>query len=104
MHAMDEPTSHMKPLRWLAHVPLVILPFLAAAAIEGPRLQHQVEGRVMAALAAAGQGWATFTVAGRDVEIRGLAPDRGAADAARAAVTATPGVRRVDVLARVPQP
>ena len=35
---MPGPTLHMKPMRWLAHLPLAILPFLAAAAIEGRRL------------------------------------------------------------------
>ncbi len=32
---MPGPTFDMKPMRWLAHLPLAILPFLAAAAIEG---------------------------------------------------------------------
>ena len=36
--AMPGSTLHMKPIRWLAHLPLAILPFLAAASIEGRRL------------------------------------------------------------------
>ena len=35
---MPKPTLTMNPMRWLAHLPLTILPFLAAAAIEGRRL------------------------------------------------------------------
>lgn len=35
---MPGTTHHMKPMRWLAHLPLAILPFLAAASIEGRRL------------------------------------------------------------------
>ena len=35
---MPGSTLHMKPMRWLAHLPLAILPFLAAAAIQGVRL------------------------------------------------------------------
>lgn len=93
--AMTAEPAGLKPKRWLAHLPLVILPLLAAAVIEGPRLKHDMEHRLAAALAAAGQGWAKVTVSGRDVEIRGAAPGQAAAGEARAVVTAQYGVRRV---------
>jgi hypothetical protein len=35
---MPKPTPKMRPMRWLAHLPLAILPFLAAAAIDGRQL------------------------------------------------------------------
>lgn len=92
---MRRSISSMKPLRWLAHLPLVILPFLAAMAIEGPRLRAAVQLNVATALAAAGQDWAKPIAVGRDVEIRGVAPSRAAVEAARAAAVATFGVRRV---------
>ena len=88
-------TSCMKPLRWLAHLPLVILPFLAAMAIEGPRLRAAVQLNVATTLAAAGQDWAKPIAIGRDVEIRGTAPNRAAVEAARAAAAGTFGVRSV---------
>lgn len=37
---MPKPTPTLKPMRWLAHLPLAILPFLAAAAIEGRQLDR----------------------------------------------------------------
>lgn len=37
---MAKPPPTMKPMRWLAHLPLVILPFLAAAAIQGRQLDR----------------------------------------------------------------
>ena len=84
----------MKPQRWLAHLPLAVLPFLAAAAIDAPRLQAGLAQRAEAALAAAGQDWARVTADGRDIEIRGEAPDAGALQRAQAAVTGIFGVRR----------
>ena len=83
-------------MRWVAHLPLVILPFLAAA-VESPRLERGVERRALAALVSSGNGWARVSVSGRDVEIRGMAPDRAAVEAARAIALATAGVRRVDM-------
>lgn len=97
---MSEGSSVFRPMRWLAHLPLVVLPFLAAAVIDGPRLGPRLERSVTAALAGAGQGWAKPTVFGRDVEIRGVAPDRAAVDLARAVVEGTAGVRRVDMRVR----
>ena len=94
---MIESSSDMKPLRWLAHLPLVILPCLAAAMLEGPRLPREIEQRVTLALAAEGQNWAKVQAQGRDVEIRGVAPSGAALDAARAAARATWGVRIVDM-------
>jgi hypothetical protein len=93
---MDEKPAILKPLRWLAHLPLVILPFLAAA-IDGPRMQRDVERRVAAALVASGHGWAKVAVDGQDAEIRGVAPSRAAVDSARRIAAATAGVRRVDM-------
>ena len=92
---MDEKHSRLKPGRWLAHLPLVILPLLAAVVIDGPHVKRNIEHRLTAALAAAGQGWAKVTVSGRDVEIRGIAPDRAAAGVAQAVAAASFGVRRV---------
>jgi len=94
---MAEEPARLKPQRWLAHLPLVILPLLAAAVIEGPRLRHDMEHRLTVALGAAGQAWAKVTVSGRDVEIRGTAPGRAAAGVAQAVAAATFGVRRVDM-------
>ena len=94
----------LKPLRWLAHLPLVILPFLAAAVVERPRLERDLATRVTAALVAAGQDWTTVIVDGRDIEIGGRAPNRAAADAARAAVASTFGVRRIDMRVGVAAP
>ena len=85
----------MKPLRWVAHLPLAILPFLSAASIEGWQLEPVMERRVRDALQAAGQDWAKPMADGRDVEIRGWAPSVAARDAARQAALETFGVRRV---------
>ncbi|WP_374329640.1 hypothetical protein [Aestuariivirga sp.] len=95
--AMDEKPARMNPKRWMAFLPLVILPLLAAAVIEGPRLRRMTEHQIAAALVAAGQGWAKVTVTGRDVEIRGEAPSPEAAAVARSLAAATFGVRRVDM-------
>ena len=94
---MTGPAAYMKPVRWVAYLPLVILPLLAARVTEGPRLVAAVEARVTEALSAAGQGWVKLMVDGRDIEIRGVAPDRAAADAAREAAAGTFGVRRVEM-------
>jgi hypothetical protein len=94
---MVQSRSYMKPLRWLAHLPLVILPFLAAMAVEGRGVKTTVQTQVTAALAVAGQEWAKPIAMGRDVEIRGIAPNRAAVEAARAAAAATFGVRRVNM-------
>ncbi|MCA3555208.1 BON domain-containing protein [Aestuariivirga sp.] len=94
---MRDHTPYVRPLRWLVHLPLAILPFLAAAVVEGPKLGPEIDRRVQASLAAAGQGWAKPTVTFRDVEIRGEAPDSAAVQRARAAVAGTEGVRRVDM-------
>ena len=85
----------MKPMRWLAHLPLAILPLLAAGSIDGRRLGPMLESRVEAALSSAGQDWAKPMADGRDIEIRGTAPDAAARDAARRLVLETPGVRSV---------
>lgn len=85
----------MKPMRWLAHLPLAILPFLAAAVVEGPRLPVAVAQGVKQNLAGAGLGWAKVETAGRDVIILGIAPDRQSADAALWIAGRSPGVRRV---------
>ena len=93
----------MKPLRWVAHLPLAILPFLAATFLEGPRLARQLEQRVTASLAEQNQGWAKVLVQGRDVEIRGLAPAQAAADAVLDEAKATWGVRSVAMRVGVQQ-
>ena len=100
---MDERPASSRPLRWLAHLPLAILPFLAAA-IEGPRMQRDLEHRAAAALADSGAGWALVTADGRDLVLRGLAPDRAALERARATASAVPGVRRVDMRAGAASP
>lgn len=89
------PAPVLRPMRWLAHLPLVILPVLAAGAIQGPFLRANLTQEVTAALAAAGQGWASVSVRGRDVEIRGKPPGKTDAAAAKAAAAAVAGVRRV---------
>lgn len=91
----------MRPTRWLAHLPVAILPFLAAVTVEGPRLSKDVEGRVAAQLAGQGHGWAKPEVRGRDVVIRGDAPSRAAADDALAVARQTVGVRRAVLRVRV---
>ena len=95
--AMDETPTDMKPLRWLAHLPLAILPFLAASFLEGPRLSRQLEQRVTAALAEHNHGWAKVLVRGRDVEVRGVAPAQAAADAAHLEGKAIWGVRSIEM-------
>ncbi len=85
--------SAMRPTRWLAHLPLTMLPFLAAAVTEGPRLSREVAGRVQQRLAEAGQDWARVDVKGRDVTIRGVAPSRAAARVALDRAQHTAGVR-----------
>lgn len=92
---MTIPSPAMKPIRWLAFLPLVMLPVLAAATIERPRLERALAARVGEALQASGQGWARNSVRGRDVLITGTAPDKAAAEQARAAAAATSGVRTV---------
>lgn len=92
---MAESTAYLRPLRWIAFLPLALLPFLAAAVLQGPRLEARLQRQLRADLAAAGQGWAQVTVRGRDVEMRGLAPDKAAAAAAGAVAAASFGVRRV---------
>lgn len=96
---MTGSTPYMKPLRWFAHLPLIILPLLAARTIEGPRFQAMMQTRVEQALSVAGQDWAKVTVDGRDVEIRGVAPSTAAVAAARAAVAGIFGVGHVDIRA-----
>lgn len=93
---MGESPAIMKPLRWLAHLPLAALPVLAAG-VEAPRLEQAVGRQVVAALAASGADWATVAVDGRDVEIRGVAPDRARIEAAHQAVAQAFGVRRVEM-------
>lgn len=85
----------MKPMRWVAHLPLVILPVLAAAAIQGPFLRSALTRDVTAALAASGQEWARVVLHGRDVELWGKPPGRAAVTEARAAAAAVWGVRQV---------
>ncbi|PZF76259.1 hypothetical protein DK847_13765 [Aestuariivirga litoralis] len=94
---MDESTVYLRPLRWIAFLPLALLPFLAAAALQGPRLEARLQRQLQAELAAAGQGWAEVTVRGRDVEMRGLAPDKAAAASAAAVAAASFGVRRLEI-------
>lgn len=94
---MTQNHRYMKPLRWVAHLPLAILPLLAAGAIKGRRLEPVMESRVRAALAAAGHDWAKPMADGRDIEIRGTAPSSAAREAARRAVLDTFGVRRVTI-------
>lgn len=84
-----------RPLRWLAHLPLVVLPFVAAVVIDGQWLAPALQDRAAAVLAAGGQDWARPTAHGRDVEIAGTAPNRAAVAAAVAAVAQLHGVRRV---------
>ena len=103
VRVMDETPTDMKPLRWVAHLPLAILPFLAATFLEGPRLARQLEQRVTASLAEQNQGWAKVLVQGRDVEIRGLAPAQAAADAVLDEAKATWGVRSVAMRVGVQQ-
>lgn len=98
---MTDATFPLRPLRWLAHLPLAILPFLAAAVLEAPRVSTLLARKVEDRLAAAGQGWARVTADGRDIEIRGSAPDHAAADAAFRLATATPGVRSAVLHIRV---
>lgn len=50
--AMQHAGPVMKPMRWVAHLPLVILPLLAASAIEGPFLRATLSREVTASLAA----------------------------------------------------
>lgn len=94
---MTTPTPDMKPIRWLAFLPLVILPVLAAGATEGRRLERALEARIGEALEEARQGWARHKVSGRDVLITGTAPDQAAAERARSAAAATFGVRTVQM-------
>ena len=94
---MTPQRRYMRPLRWLAFLPLAALPLLAAIVTEQQRLERTIAADVAAALAAAGQGWAKPMVSGRDVEIRGVSPDRAASDAARRVTAAVFGVRRVDM-------
>lgn len=94
---MTAPTPDMKPIRWLAFLPLAILPLLAAGATEGPRLEQALEARIGAALQGAGQGWARPSVSGRDLLITGTAPDKAAATLARSSAAATFGVRTVQM-------
>jgi len=94
---MKQNHRYMKPMRWVAHLPLAILPLLAAGAIEGRRLEPVMESRVRAELAAAGHDWAKPMADGRDIEIRGTAPSPAARESARRAVLDTFGVRRVTI-------
>lgn len=96
--------SPFRPVRWLAHLPLVILPFLAAVVIQGPGVGPELVRRAEMRLQAAGQGWAKLAAYGRNIEIKGVAPSRTAADTALAAVAGTYGVRRATLHARVEGP
>ena len=99
--AMHEILSGMRPVRWLAFLPLVILPFLAALVLQAPFATALLGREVQKRLAESGQGWADVVVTGRDVQIRGVAPDRAAADAAYRTVAETFGVRRAELRVRV---
>jgi hypothetical protein len=98
---MQEVLSGMRPLRWLAYLPLAILPFLAAFVIQGPQASAWLAREVEQRLAVSGQGWAKVLASGRDIEIRGIAPDHAAADAAYRTVVESYGVRRAMLRIRV---
>ncbi|WP_421695377.1 hypothetical protein [Aestuariivirga sp.] len=55
MNAISGP---FRPLRWLAHLPLAVLPLLAAVVLEGKHLQQNLLANAESRLAAQGQGWA----------------------------------------------
>lgn len=90
-----------RPKKWLLYCPVALLPFIAAAALNGNRVIADVAGRAAGSLDQAGAAWAKLTFDGRDATIAGDAPDEAAIETAVRAVAATPGVRRATSLARV---
>jgi hypothetical protein len=59
-------------------------------------VEHDLTSRTSAALIGNGQRWATVEADGRDLTMRGTAPDENAQAAAAQVAAAVPGVRTVD--------
>ena len=68
---------------------------LVAVALRHGVVEQELAGRVSAALAADGQGWATVAVSSRDVTLGGVAPAPEARQRAEALVTGLTGVHAV---------
>lgn len=85
-----------RPQKWIWG--LVPIGFLTAVAyfFAAPQIATELELSASGALQKAGQGWARVSVEGRNVTLRGSAPDQAALDAAVDAAAQARGVRRVD--------
>lgn len=83
-------------MRWVSYLPLSILPYLAAVALQGRDFQQNLAETAQARLNAAGQGWGHVLIDGRDAQLRGTAPTEADALAGLAIVQGTPGIRRVE--------
>jgi outer membrane protein OmpA-like peptidoglycan-associated protein len=86
----------VNPLRWLwGLVPVAMLCFIALMS-ERPRIETDLKTRSLAALNAAGFGWAQPSFTGRDGTLAGMATDEGEPNDAARRVLATWGVRVLD--------
>ena len=74
---------------------VTVLMALAAVVARHGALQRELSGRVAAALAADGQGWATVSVSARDVTLGGVAPAPEAQQRAEILAANVAGVRAV---------
>lgn len=97
-------SGEMRPLRWIAHLPIALLPFLAAVVLETTPFQRSLLAAAELRLSQAGQGWSRVVISGRDAQLRGSAPSEADAAAALAIVAATPGIRQVERRLRVLAP
>ena len=82
--------------RW-ARPGLILTLIVAAIAViaENGPIERDIDGRVTAALAAQGLGWASTETSARDVTIRGVAPSPEAQQLALNLAAEVPGVRAV---------
>ena len=92
-----------RPVKLLWGVfPLAFLAILAHF-FAVPLVERDVESAVSQALRDAGQVWGRVSVEGRDVTLRGTAPNQAALDSALASIGSADGVRvvRQEVILRV---
>ncbi|GGA93305.1 hypothetical protein GCM10011491_21770 [Brucella endophytica] len=85
----------MKSWLWPGVATTTVLTALATWFGAGP-VQHDLVSRASAALVGNNQPWATVDADGRDLTLRGTAPDETAQAAATQVASAVPGVRAVD--------
>ena len=84
-------------------VGLAVVSVVSALAFvrDGDRVAADIAARSQKIIAAVNEGWASLSIAGRDVRLSGNAPSAAARDELARTVDALPGVRRVEVAAAI---